>query len=287
MLKNFKLTCVSFLSRVVIPAQAGIHVNPVALDSGSRPAGSSGMTKWMRSFSFLIAILVASQVLCGCFGSRRAAVNKYQPRKVIPRILVLPFACPNSEISKKMTEGFVDDINKKIPVITEDKFEIHVTSMARMAALRKLSLDGGRERDRDRDREREPEPEKPDFLVAFSSNSFFREVARKEAWRNKLYLDYDVYYVVLGAAREKKLSSLEMGNLVTADSADIRILDVKTGQIFLEDYFRQGDFQVLAPDHIGSKFADKFNKKYKQVLKDAAKKEKEFKKRVKKIGGQQ
>ena len=67
--------------------------------------------------------------------------------------------------------------------------------------------------------------------------------------------------------KEKKLSELEEGNLVTAESASLNLLDLKSGRMALTGAFKQGGFEIVAPERIGAKFADRVNRYFKELRK--------------------
>jgi hypothetical protein len=214
------------------------------------------MSSAKRIFFFLV---FSPQILCGCSVWKTIAQRR---EKRFPRMIVLPFACENGGIGSKITGSLVENVDRRIEAFDEEKFELLLSSISRNRSLQANA-------DPSKDPSLEP-------IISFSSAAFFRDLVNNEMFRTKVNIETRLDYAVAGSAREKKLSELEAGNLVTAETAEMKLLELKTGKILLAETFKQGSFEITAPDRIGSKFAAKVNKKLKEIRKQNQKIEKEL-----------
>lgn len=218
--------------------------------------------------SILYSVII-SQILCGCFATK--IIVKLLEKKVPPKIVVLPILCENSETGEKITKGLVENIDKKVEALDQKNFKLFLASYS-------IHIE--------------------EYLPAEISTSpfevpvgtltqisptlkyFSKELFEKAEIRGRFYLESGINYLVVGQAKEQKWGPLEIENIKTAEKAEFKLLELKSGRILLEENFKQGSFEIVAPERIGSKFASKINKKLKQIRKQARKIEKASRKTV-------
>lgn len=236
-----------------------------------------------RGKVFLCLVLC---VLSGC-----SAIRNLTREKKLPRMLVLPFACncETPDLGDKMTLGFVEEIDKgMLQVFDAPEFELLLSSISRLNQESKMKRAAQDLPPADSQDSKEETPsttpnasnsaqeEKVEPIFAFSTATFFRDVSLNEFFRTKVRLETGLAYIVKGSAKEQKLSALEVGNLQTAETAEVKMIELEKGTVLFSDNFKQGSFEVVAPDRIGSKFAAKINKKLKAMRKQEKKIQKEL-----------
>lgn len=229
-----------------------------------------------KPIRFILLLLLLPQLFCGCSVWKKIMTRE---KKVLPKMLVLPFACENDEIGKTIAKGFMENMDKNIAVLDQKEFENLLSSIS----LRNKILVGGTTEAKlpgnttDFASLRNTE-QRPKLVISFSTSAFFKTLLIEESFRTKVRLETGLDYVVSGRAKEKILEELEAGNLKTAETAEMKLLELKSGEILSEEIFKQGLFEIVAPDRIGSKFAAKVKKKLKEIRKQAGKKEESYKK---------
>lgn len=204
-------------------------------------------TKPIVIFSVVFILFLTSS---GCFS--RKGLKKIKVEKIVPRMIVLPFDCRELTVEEKMTQGFIENLNKKVEVLDYEKFKFYLTTRSVQIAE-----------------------------IDFSTHSLvksFNRILRDETLLKSFFDQTQIQYLMMGKAKEKLLSDLEISNLITAQTAQMKLIGLETGVVLLEESFKQGLFEVVAPERIGSKFADKANKKLKKIWKAERRKEKELKK---------
>ena len=72
-------------------------------------------------------------------------------------------------------------------------------------------------------------------------------------------------YIAVGGAFEQKQNELEFGNLQTASTAQLLLLDLRNGKVILNETFTQGYFEIVAPERIGRKFAGAVKEKFSDI----------------------
>lgn len=214
----------------------------------------------------ILLSLAAACALCGC-----AALNSVQSflgkdSRFRPVLLVLPVTCENNKIGEDITLGLIGNIGGGAEVLDVKKFEVYLTSRA--MALGKpataLSLSSG--------------PVPPAELPP-SAAELLEDVRKSEKARRRLREQSGIHYLVFGKAKEKNLSELEINNLVTAETAEMKLIDLGEDEVLSHEFFKQGFFEIVAPDRIGGKFASIINRKLKQINKDRKNARKEKKRR--------
>ncbi len=215
---------------------------------------------------------------CGAFRVLKKMTTP-KPKPELPAMWVMPITCENGDISKKLTEGFIENIPKKIQVMDTRNYEMYLTSRItrfEMEKIRYAQEEGTAASTQPITLKIEP--------IKLSSSSFrdiINTVSGKEEDRIKFYHESGLDYLVFGKAKEKELDELELGNLLTAETAELKCISLKTGEFWIDEQFKQGMFEVVAPDRIGKKFAQIFEKKLKKTDKAAKKAEKLRRKRLK------
>ncbi len=208
------------------------------------------MLQKYRWGSFVLLAVVGLQLLLsGCFAWK--ALTRKREKETPPKMLVFPFISNDQEIGNKITQSLIESVDSKVEVLDLQKFKLLLSSTS-------LSMDI--------------------YLPAnipasaLTQENFFKEVINKTESRNEFYKDTGIDYVVMGKAKKMTLTELEIGNLETAESAQMQFVEVKNGGILLDEKFKQGLFEVVAPDRIGAAFASKVNKKIKAIRKELKRK---------------
>lgn len=209
----------------------------------------------------LLILLAGSASFTGCLGG---AAKKQVP--VIPKMLVFPVDCdcPTQEIGTDITKGFVESMPKKMQVFNLQEFEKYLSSrtVTLDQILTAVKTDAG---------------STPGEIPSYST--LVRDLLTKSKARASFYQLTEIDYLVVGRAKEKVLTGLEEGNLRTAQTADIKMMDLKTGEILVDESFRQGRFEVVAPNRIGYKLANQVDSKLDQIKKEQKQKAKDEKRR--------
>ncbi|OGR78240.1 MAG: hypothetical protein A3I11_01635 [Elusimicrobia bacterium RIFCSPLOWO2_02_FULL_39_32] len=203
-----------------------------------------------HSICIYMVVLVLFLTFSGCFS--RKGIKKVKVEKIVPRMIVLPFDCAELTVEEKMTKGFIENIHEKVIVLDSEKLQFYLTT-------RSVHMD---EID----------------LSSSSITKSFNRVLRNEAVLKRFFEQSQIQYLVMGKAKEKLLGELEIGNLITAETAQMKLIGFQRGEVLLEESFKQGLLEVVAPERIGSKFAAKVNKKLKKIWKEERRKEKQLKK---------
>lgn len=242
--------------------------------------------------SFYLA-LSAAACLSGC------SLSKMWTRKeppALPKMLVVPFEADSYKIGFIISRGLSDSIEKKVEVLDQKQFQFLVSSLSvSMDAYALKPVEASTPSESAALREPPPRAEPPAAAAApapavvlpymsipvepplYDWNKFARVMLVSEDNRVRFYNQSGVEFLVFGSAKEKKLDALEAGNIETAETADMKLVSLKTGETLLESGFQQGFFEIVTPDRIGGKFADKINRKFKEMRKAE-------KKRLKKMG---
>lgn len=204
--------------------------------------------------------LVLLTAFSGCSILKVITGRKEKP--AVPRVLVLGINCENQEIAGKIMEGILANITSSVESFDPAGFDLLISSITRKRA-------------------RLPHPpsgQPPVYenglapVIDFSSSTFYSKLEKSQYFRTKINLEVDLDYVVVGEAKERKLSELEEGNLVTAETASIKMLALHDGSFPVKTDFKQGFFEIVAPDRIGGKLAERINK-YLKTVRKAAKRE--------------
>jgi len=181
-------------------------------------------------------------------------------KPALPRVLVLGINCKNQEIANKILKGILTNITPKVESFDSAGFELLISSITH----KKAGL---------------PPPipplagQLPRYekglvpVIDFSSSTFYGQLEKSQYFRSKINLEVDLDYVVVGEAKEKELSELEEDNLVTAETASLKMISLHDGSFPVKTDFKQGFFEIVAPDRIGSKLAQPINKHLKTVRK--------------------
>ncbi|OGR89128.1 MAG: hypothetical protein A3A86_05740 [Elusimicrobia bacterium RIFCSPLOWO2_01_FULL_60_11] len=193
----------------------------------------------------MLGIAVSCVVLSGCSVLNMFGGKKEKP--AVPRVLVMGVECGNAEIGDLIAKGLLSNVTPSVESFDSAGFEVLISCIT----LKRRA-------------------EAP--VIDFSSSTFYGKLEKSQYFRTKINLEVDLDYVIVGEAKEKKLSDLEEGNLVTAQTAGIKMLSLHDGSFPVKADFKQGIFEIVAPDRIGAKLADKVNK-YLKTVRKAAKKE--------------
>lgn len=183
-------------------------------------------------------------------------IFKKKEKVALPIMLVLTVECSDLEIREKITKGLIENIEKKIEVLGEREFALTLGT---------------------------PPISMEDYFPSASLplyQKLSRDLFRKQEVRTKFYFESGVEYLVKAEAKEKKWGELETGRIKTAETAELKLLEIKSGNVLLEENFKQGGFEIVAPERIGSKFASKVNKRLNQLRKERKKEEKERRKKL-------
>ncbi len=228
-------------------------------------------------------------------------------KKIVKVVAVVPFACESEKVSEEITKGFMLNVTSKLESLNETDFNDYVAKkQTEMQTLlsRGVRIDSVNKFDQESKLKRENE-----FLFAKKSTGMdpnllseaavaapplgstesvvpmrslppiprFKSlvsVVDNQKFRQSLYEDYQIDYVVMGSAKKQDLSEMEFGNLETAATAYMTIVDLATGEILADEKFVQGYFEIVAPDRIGKKFAGVLNRKIKLIDKENKKAQK-------------
>lgn len=238
----------------------------------------------MFNHKLLISAAVAAVLFSGCGGMKSMLAKKVPPPK--PQIFVFPFdcACQDVSLSSRVTTGFISGLPQTVEPLDLKGFEMYLStrhiSMAEVtgaapaapSAPSDPASPGG------------AAPPVADPFAAPPTESYSSLVASlftKRAARERFFKATEIEYVVVGRGKERVLDALQAGNLITLQNADIKMLDVKTGEVIVDDSFKQGIFEVVAADRIGKKLADKVIDKFKEIAKDEKRQRKLEKQRAK------
>ncbi len=222
----------------------------------------------MRKSKLAVFGLLGVLVFSGC-SLIKTMMGKGE-KKSIPRILVLGVKCAaNQEIGDQIADGILANMTPKVESFSAFGYELLISSITRKKAG--LPPPSGTYIP--------PYDEKTKPAIEFSSSTFYKDLTKSQYYRTKVILETGLDYVVTGEAKEQNLSELEVGNLVTAESAQIKLMELRTGEFVVEDTFKQGLFEIVAPDRIGIKLAGKINKYFSSVRKAEKKEAKELLKR--------
>jgi TolB-like protein len=201
----------------------------------------------MRLSQWACLVLVTAFTFSGCALLQQMTASRPKPR--VPVVLVLPFKCENSEVAGKITQGFVENLTgKKAEGMDLAKYELVLASNA---LLMKGTTDW--------------------VEINDSSSTFFSRLSRDEDLRRAVVRQAGVDYVVGGSAMEQKWSEIDMANIATAESAEFIFFDLRAGKMECYGEFKQGIFEIVAPDRIGSKLASqviKYLKEDQATIKD-------------------
>jgi len=210
----------------------------------------------MSKFTWFISALVLSGLLSGC-----AVVKKVKSRRrrlIPPRVLVLKVECDNPAVGSAIADGLLDNITKKVEAFNSEGYELIISSITRR-------------------KQKYSESEVPP-VINFSSATFYAQLEKSQYFRTQVLLETDLDYVIVGKAKEKDLSDLEFGNLITAETASVRMMELKTGRFVVTQSFKQGYFEVVAPERIGKKFTPRINKFLSRIRKSAKREAKSWRK---------
>ncbi len=250
----------------------------------------------MRRVQFIAAGLLSAILFSG-FSLTSFLKKKEVPAK--PQMFVFPFDCDcvAVDLSSSVTGGFISGMPATLEVLDLKGFESYLTTMnvtmaevtgavrpappvdssagaqtgsadpsAPPAATSTPAETPASETPRVETPRAEAPPFEPPNEASYSK--LVADLFRKRAAREQFYKTTEIEYVAIGRAKEKKLSALEAGNLITLQTADIKIMDVKTGEIIVDDSFKQGIFEVVAAERVGKKLANKVIDKFKEIAKD-------------------
>ncbi|OGR97348.1 MAG: hypothetical protein A2902_00475 [Elusimicrobia bacterium RIFCSPLOWO2_01_FULL_64_13] len=263
-----------------------------------------------KTAALLLSVLFISG---GCAGVKKLAKKKPKPERL--KVLVLPFDCDEPGICGLIGDGFRDNLANNLEVFDGSSFAVYLSSISKRGATSVPSaqvpletasppdpnLPGlapnpdesgrgmGSAADVPADFYATPEGDMADLVlgreaprdeppVEFNQDNFFGELLRKKAFRDAVRRQTGLDYVAAGTAREEKRDAMDGENLKTAETASVKVLELESGSIFLEENFKQGLFEIVAPDRIGKKFAVRLNKEIKDLGKYEKKKAKEEKK---------
>ena len=176
---------------------------------------------------------------CASLNSLWQGVPK--PQKAI--LFFLPFACENQKIADEISKGFEENLSQKVELLKLDNFGSYISSHS-------VQVPGY--------------IEKGQVQLENLINDLFKKDDVRELFAEKTGIDY----LVVGKAKEQKQTELELGNVVTAETAEVRMLELRTGEILLDEGFKQGLFEIVTPDRIGKKLALKVNLRLDQVYRD-------------------
>ncbi len=246
------------------------------------------MEGFMFNHKLLMSAALAAVLFSGCGGMKSMLAKKVPPPK--PQIFVFPFdcACQDVSLSSSVTTGFISGLPETVEPLDLKGFEMYLSTRhistaevtgvapaAPAAPVDPASPDGSTP---------PAAPPAADPFAAPPAESYSSLVASlftKRAARERFFKATEIEYVVVGRGKERVLDALQAGNLITLQNADIKLLDVKTGEVIVDDSFKQGIFEIVAADRIGKKLADKVIDKFKEIAKDEKRQRKLEKKREK------
>jgi hypothetical protein len=221
----------------------------------------------MKSIAVLLTVWIGLLTLPGC-----TALNKVLgrgPKPKLPAILVLPFTCDNKEIGAAITKGFKDEITTRLEILDPGSFRLYIaTQNARVSqklpgftplpGIPQISSSAAPSSDE----LAPPAPKGPspdELLQGLPNDSQARRRLRKES---------GVAYLVAGQAKEQVQTELEAGNIKTAATASVRVWDLETNELLSEEAFKQGFFEIVVPERIGSKLAERVNRRFKEIRRE-------------------
>ncbi len=222
--------------------------------------------------------VTSAALFAGCGGLKSLMKKGEVPEK--SKMLIFPFDCDcqTVEISSAVTYGFISGMPKTILVMDLQGFETYLAT--RSIRLEEIALSNNAA----------PRVENSSSSAAtidalppapFNYSIMIRDLFTKQAARKQFYKVTGIQYIAVGRAKEKILGPLEEGNLKTAQTADVKLMDAETGEILVDDSFKQGLFEIVAPSRVGIKLANKVMNKMKDIAKEQKLKLKEEKTRAK------
>lgn len=220
----------------------------------------------------VLALSVLALTFCGCdtmhMAMKKIANPDYKEEKVLPKILVFPFEIENAGLTEKITKGFVGELNKDLEILDSQKFQASLTTHpVRMSPYFPPPVSTAT-----------PNVESPVFVpkIPISTISILSppmqqlavDLFKKEDVRAKFYQESKIDYFVTGRGKEQERGDLEAAIVNTAETVQMKLLDLKSGELLLEENFKQGSFEIVAPDRIGSKLASKVNQRLRELWKE-------------------
>lgn len=210
-----------------------------------------------RSVLKALAAGAALVLLPGCLAVNQMLGRAPKPEQ--PRMLILPFSCDDAELGATITQGFTKEITSKVDLLDPASFQLYLaTHSARAQALPGFAslpgvpaLSSG--------------PAPSGQPQALSASDLLSGLPQSAEARRRLYKDGGVAYLAAGEAREQVWSELESGYIKTAATASVRVWDLETDELLSEEIFKQGSFEIVAPDRIGAKLADRVNRRLREV----------------------
>ncbi len=218
----------------------------------------------MRKLKLYSACALLILSLCGF-----SVFGKKKDKEIPPRLLLLGIQGDNADIAGKIGEGVLSNITPKVEAFGPAGFELLISSITRKRAGLPLAASS--------DNSAPPSDLKP--VIDFSSSTFYSQLSKSQYFRTKVNLETGLDYVVIGEAKEQKLSELEQGNLLTAETASIKMMDLKSGEFVVKDQFKQGLLEIVAPERIGIKLAGRINKYLATVRKEEKRESKQLQKK--------
>jgi len=222
----------------------------------------------MFSLRFILVCLISAALFSACAVANKMMGKGEKP--ALPRVLVLGLESDNSEIADKITLGLLTNLTTKVESFDPARYELLISCIT----YRRANLP--------------PPPQgvgptytetfKP--VVDFSSSTFYSQLEKSQYFRTKVYLETDLDYVVTGQAKEQERSELEQDIIVTAKTASVKMLSLHDGSFPVKTEFKQGFFEIVAPDRIGSKLADRINNYLKTVRKTEKREAKQLRQKL-------
>ena len=242
--------------------------------------------KKSKRLAVLICAAALAQFLGGCATIKKITAPE---KKILPRMLVFPFKCTNNLVAVKINEGFMDQITRNVESFDMTGFASFLSSHpVNMPGYIEMEISSGSAVSTGSSTFIMPGIPRAGTLtkpltmsvgtmtqITPEIEQFAKDLFKKDDVRSEFYRQSKIDYCVAGTANEQRLSELEAGNLITAENAEMRLLDLKTGDILLEANFKQGMFEIVAPERIGSQFASKVTRKLWIMKKDEKQKVKE------------
>ncbi len=230
----------------------------------------------------LFAVFLGA-MFSGCGGVKSMLKKKEALQK--PQMFVFPFDCDCVEVtlSSSVTTGFMKGLPESVEPLDLQGFESYLTTagvtMADVTGEAPPTAPSAPAESLDPSAP--PPMAEPAPPVSINYSVLVANLFTKRAARERFHKTTGIEYLVIGRAKERKLSSLEAGNLITVQTADIKVMDAKTGEIIVDDSFKQGGFEIVAADRVGKKLAAKVIDKFKEIAKDAKRQRKLEKQREK------
>jgi hypothetical protein len=202
-------------------------------------------------------------VLPGC-----AAISQmlgFGPQPVRPKLLVLPFVCDSPEIGVAVAKGFKREVTSKIEALDPASFQLFLATRSAQSQMLPgfASLPGV--------------PALSSASVPSNSNGappalsaaeLLSDLPQSAQARRRLHKDGGIAYLVAGQAKQQIWSELEAANIKTAATASIRVWDLETDELLSEETFQQGGFEIVAPERIGAKLADRVNRRLNDIRRE-------------------